>query len=77
MPPLPPLLESFEKSLRKLCLDKDGDRMEVLRRSFVVDEHKLFVAYQLPGQRSETVRRSNLSSILNDTKNRFPNGLSR
>jgi predicted NBD/HSP70 family sugar kinase len=46
--------------------------MEVLRRPFVVNEHKLFVAYQLPGQRSETVRRSNLSSILRELHNRGP-----
>ena len=53
-------------------LDKDVGGMEVLWRNFVVNKHKFFVAYQLPGQRSETVRRSNLSSILRELHNRGP-----
>jgi predicted ArsR family transcriptional regulator len=32
----------------------------------------MFMAYDLPGQRSETVRRSNLSAILRELHNRGP-----
>jgi predicted NBD/HSP70 family sugar kinase len=39
---------------------------------FVGEKYKLFMAYELPGQRSETVRRANLSAILRELHNRGP-----
>src|SRR3954466_5343173 len=39
---------------------------------FVVEKYKFFMAYELPGQRSETVRRANLSAILRELHNRGP-----
>jgi predicted NBD/HSP70 family sugar kinase len=41
-------------------------------REFVVEKYKSFMAYELPGQRSETVRRANLSAILRELHNRGP-----
>jgi predicted NBD/HSP70 family sugar kinase len=40
--------------------------------NFVGEKYKLFMAYELPGQRSETVRRANLSAILRELHNRGP-----
>jgi predicted NBD/HSP70 family sugar kinase len=39
---------------------------------FVVEKYKSSMAYELPGQRSETVRRANLSVILRELHNRGP-----
>jgi predicted NBD/HSP70 family sugar kinase len=39
---------------------------------FVVEQYKFAMAYELPGQRSETVRRANLSAILRELHNRGP-----
>jgi predicted NBD/HSP70 family sugar kinase len=39
---------------------------------FVVEKYKSSMAYELPGQRSETVRRANLSAILRELHNRGP-----
>jgi predicted NBD/HSP70 family sugar kinase len=39
---------------------------------FVVEKYKFSMAYELPGQRSETVRRANLSAILRELHNRGP-----
>ena len=72
MRPLLPLPESFEKSLRKCPLTRMSAVWKCCGGNFVVDKHKFSVAYQLPGQRSETVRRSNLSSILRELHNRGP-----
>jgi predicted NBD/HSP70 family sugar kinase len=46
--------------------------MEVFYWNFVGEKYKLFMAYALPGQRSETVRRANLSAILRELHNRGP-----
>jgi predicted NBD/HSP70 family sugar kinase len=44
----------------------------VFYSNFVGEKYKLFMAYELPGQRSETVRRANLSAILRELHNRGP-----
>jgi predicted NBD/HSP70 family sugar kinase len=65
--------ESFGDTWRKLALDKPIDGMGVCLYSFVAEQYKLSqMAYELPGQRSETVRRANLSAILRELHNRGP-----
>jgi predicted NBD/HSP70 family sugar kinase len=44
----------------------------VFCETFVVEKYKFSMAYELPGQRSETVRRANLSSILRELHNHGP-----
>jgi predicted NBD/HSP70 family sugar kinase len=44
----------------------------VFLSKFVVEKYKFSMAYELPGQRSETVRRANLSAILRELHNHGP-----
>jgi predicted NBD/HSP70 family sugar kinase len=46
--------------------------VEVFYGNFVVEKYKFSMAYALPGQRSETVRRANLSAILRELHNHGP-----